>query len=342
MSDEIQKQDDEISLIDLFAVLWRRKIMIIVITLLAAIGVVVYSIISLKLPSEKSYRPNVYTAKALMLIDNRSSSSGNSLSSMLNSSGMSGLASLAGISVPSSSNYSQLAVFLVGTNSMLDAVVDEFNIIELNKIKKYPKTSSRRAVKKQLKAENDSKSGVLTISFTNKNPILARDVVNYCTVYLEKRFDELGLDRNKIEKENYEINIDNTFQEILQLEEESRRLEQSVISASFSGRIPAITIDMNRISLELTAKRQVYTQLKVQYELLKVNMASEKPVFQILEMAEAPERKSGPARATLCMIVTLAAGFAAVFLAFVLNAVANIRNDPEAMAKLKGARTGEK
>jgi uncharacterized protein involved in exopolysaccharide biosynthesis len=336
MNEEIQKQDDEISLIDLFAVLWRRKVMIITLTLLAAIGVVVYSVMSLKLPPEKSFLPNVYTPKALMLIDNKSSSGG--LSSMLGN--MGGLASMAGVNLPSSSSNSQLAVYLVGTNSMLDSIVDEFDIIKHYKIKKFPKASSRKIIKKKLKADFDTKSGVFTISFTDKDPVFAKDVVNYCTVYLEKRFDELGLDKNKIEKENLEINIANTFREIQQLEEESRRLERLVTSGSPTGRLPAITMDMNRISLELTAQRQVYTQLKVQYELLKVNMASEKPVFQILEMAEVPDQKSGPGRGKLCIIVTFAAGFFAAFLAFVLNVIANIKNDPEAMKKLKG--TNEK
>jgi hypothetical protein len=39
----------------------------------------------------------------------------------------------------------------------------------------------------------------------------------------------------------------------------------------------------------------------------------------------------------ICVIVTFAAGFFSVFLAFVLNAISNIRKDPEAMAKLKGS-----
>jgi len=336
MNEESQKQDDEISLIDLFAVLWQRKLMIIIITLLAAIGVVIYSVISLKLPPEKSPLPNKYTPKALMLIDNRSGGGG--LSSMLNSSGMGGLASIAGVNLPSGSGYSQLAIFLVGTNSMLDSIVEEFNLIERYKIKKHVKSSSRNAIKGALKADYDNKSGVFTLSFTNIDPVFARDVVNYCIAYLGKRFDELGLDKSKIEKENLEINIANTFQDIQQLEEESRNLEQSV--SAVPGRLPIITTDINRISLELMAKRQVYTQLKVQYELLKVNMASEKPVFQILELAEVPERKSGPARSKLCFIVVFAAGFFAVFLAFALNAITNIKNDPEVMKKLKG--TNEK
>jgi hypothetical protein len=37
----------------------------------------------------------------------------------------------------------------------------------------------------------------------------------------------------------------------------------------------------------------------------------------------------------LCIIVTFAAGFFAVFLAFALNAISNIKKDPEAMAKFR-------
>jgi len=65
-------------------------------------------------------------------------------------------------------------------------------------------------------------------------------------------------------------------------------------------------------------------------------MASETPMFQVLELAEAPDRKSSPSRGLICIIVSLAAGFFSVFLAFALNAISNIRKDPEAMAKLRG------
>ena len=341
MNEETQKQEDEISLIDLFAVLWRRKVMIIVITLLGAVGVVVYSVISLVLPPEKTYLSNYYTPKALMLIDNKSSS-GSSLSSMLNSSGLGGLMSLAGFSSSSGSSFSELAVYLFETNSLLDAVVDEFDLINKYQIKEFPRAITRKALKKSLKAEYDSQSGVFSVEFTDTDPVFAKNVVDFCIAYLGKRFDELGLDKNKIEKENLELNIANTFLEILKLEEESRMLDQSVASAHYSGMLPAITSDITRINLELEAQKQVYTQLKVQYEVLKVDMASEKPVLQILEMAEVPDQKSGPSRTMLCIIVTFAAGFFAVFLAFALNAIANIKNDPEAMAKLKGVGINEK
>jgi uncharacterized protein involved in exopolysaccharide biosynthesis len=336
-----ETKDDEISLIDLFAVLWRRKILIIVITLIAMVGVLVFAILSLVLPPETSPLPNEYTPTALMLINNSSSSSGG-MASMLSASGLGGLAGLAGVST--GSTFSDLAIYLAGTNTMLDTVVDEFDLIVRYKIDKpkkkaeHPRADSRKALKKKLAPSYDEKSGVFSIAFTDTDPVFAQEVVNFCVRYLDMRFNDLGLDKNKIEKENLERNIANTNLEIQKLEQESRQLERSVASG-WGASIPTITLEANRIAMELGAQRQVYTQLKVQYELLKVSMASETPIFQVLELAEVPDQKSGPSRGMICVIVTFAAGFFSVFLAFVLNAIANIRQDPEAMAKLRSKDT---
>jgi uncharacterized protein involved in exopolysaccharide biosynthesis len=173
--------DDEISLLDLFAVLWRRKVMIIIITLLAAVGVVIFAVLSLKLPVEKSPLPNVYTPTALMLI-NDSSSSGGGVASMLSSSGLGGLASLAGVNVSSGSTFSDLAVYLVSTNTLLDSVVDRFGLVERYKLKKSksPRADSRKTLKKNLTAETDEKSGVFSLSFKDTDPAFAQSVLNYC------------------------------------------------------------------------------------------------------------------------------------------------------------------
>jgi uncharacterized protein involved in exopolysaccharide biosynthesis len=333
--DEENKKDDEISLIDLFAVLWQRKKMIITITVIAAIVMVVVSIVSMVLPPEESFLPNEYTPSASMLINNSNSSSSGGISSMLNSSGLGNLASLAGVNVQSGVTFSSLATYLVETNSLLDSVVDEFGLISRYKIKKFPRAESREKLKKLLLASFDDKNGVFSIEFTDWDPQFARQVVNYCVAYLERRFDELGVDKNKLEKVNLETNIENTFKEIQRLEQESHRLAQSVLWGSSAANIPSISLEQTRIELELAAQREVYSQLMVQHELLKVTMASERPVFQVLEMAEVPDKKSKPSRGMLCIIVTFAAAFLSMFLAFLLNTIANIKRDPEAMAKLR-------
>ncbi|MDR0722749.1 MAG: lipopolysaccharide biosynthesis protein [Treponema sp.] len=321
-------KNDEISLIDLFAVLWQWKVLIITITGISMIGLIGFSVMSLLLPSDTSPLPNEYTPSALMIINNTSSPAGG-LTSMLNSSGLGSLAGLAGIYTETS--FSQLAVYLVSSNYMLDRIVDEFNFIERYKIKKYPRSESRKVLKKKLVAAYDEKTGVLSISFTDIDPQFAQSVVNFCTDYLEQRFDELGIDKNKREKENLEKNIANVYKEIQKLEEEGHRLERSAIRGSIS----VITLELNRITLELDAQKEVYTQLKVQYELSKIALVSEKPIFQILELAEIPDQKSGPSRSLICIIGTFAAAFFSMFLAFVLNVLTTIKENPEIHAKFR-------
>lgn len=333
--EENKIQDDEISLIDLFAVLWRYKVMIIVVTLIAMIGVVVYSVISLKLPPEKSFLPNKYTAQAQMLINNDSSSSGG-LSSMLSSSGLGSLASMAGVSVPGGASNSSLAGYLVHSNSVLDEVVKNFNLVERYNIEEYVVSASRDALKGVLTSNFDDETGVFSVSFTDIDPVFAKDVVNFVVSLLESKFLEMGIDKNSLTKENLEANIENTYNEILKLQKEIQEIEYSVSNVYNPNQTKSIVMDATLKKMELSVQQEIYAQLKAQYEMLKVTMSSEQPVFQILEFAEVPDRKSAPSRGMLCIIVTFAAFFVSVFMAFLLNALKNIKNDPVAMSKLKG------
>lgn len=324
--------DDEISLIDLFAVLLHYKWLIIGLTVAAMIASVIFAIVSIKLPAEKSPLPNVFTPSAKMLIQ-ESSSSGGGLSSMLSSSGLSSLAGLAGVNVNGGSSNASLAAYLVQSNMLLDAITDKFSLIEKYKIEKSVKASSRKILLQKLKAETDKDSGVFSISFTDTDGVFAQQVINFVLDWLQMKFDELGLDSNKIQKENLERNIESSYNEILKIQKEMEDLGASVGRGNVWN-MPSITVSTSKLQLELEAQKSVYTQLKTQYELLKVQMQSESPIFQILERPEIPDMKSGPSRGKLCIIVTFAAFFLSVFLAFALNAWQNIKNDPEAMEKL--------
>ncbi|MCR4734377.1 MAG: lipopolysaccharide biosynthesis protein [Treponema sp.] len=318
---------DEISLIDLLAVLLKHKWMIIITTVIGMIGVLVVSIISLVLPPEKSFLPNVYTPQAQMLINDegQSSSMGN----------LSSLASLAGVNMGGGgASNSALALYLVNSNTVQDAVVDKFNFIEEWEIEKHPRAESRKALKEKLASNYDEDSGIFTISFKDKDPVLARDVVNFVVDLIEQRFNELGVDKNKLQKANLEENINNAYAELVNLQKQSHELESSVSNVYSANNTRSIVMDTTLLRVETSVQEEVYKQLKAQYESLKVTMASEKPVFQILEYAEIPDQKSGPSRGKLCIIVTFAAFFLSVFLAFLKNAIENIKKDPEAMGKL--------
>ena len=339
MEEQIQNQDEEISLIDLFAVLLRYKWMIIIVTCLSAVLALTISIISLVQSPEKSILPNEYTPYALMLINDPESSSG-SLSSMLSGSGLGSLASMAGISAGGTSN-SGLAIYFAGTNTFLDPIIEKFNLVERYKIEKHPKAETRKALKEKLVASFDDESGVFSISFTDIDPVFASEVVNYAVGLMENMFLSLGIDKNILEKQNLEENIENSYQEMLNLQKKIQSLESSVSYGSASS-IPSIMLETSILKAELQAQEQVYSQLKIQLELLKVQMASEKPVFQIIQTAEVPDQKSGPSRGMLCIIITFAGFFISIFMAFLLNAIKNIKNDPVAMEKLTQKKESKK
>jgi capsule polysaccharide export protein KpsE/RkpR len=77
-----------------------------------------------------------------------------------------------------------------------------------------------------------------------------------------------------------------------------------------------------------------------QFELAKVDEAREGAVIQVLDAAQAPERKAKPKRAMIAIIATIASGFALILFVFVRQALSNDGRDSESakkMSQLKNA-----
>ena len=398
--DKQYQEEDEIDLLELVGVLLRYKWLIIGLTGLAAVGVVLYSIISLSLPADKSPLPNQYKASALILINE---DSGSSLSSMISSSGLSGLAGMAGVSGGGGSG--QLAVKLLNSRSTLDEIADAFDIRERYNIQENPIGKTRSAIKGHASFEFESETSTVVISYEETDPEFARDVVNKFVEILEQRFESLGTSRNVRKKNLLEDKlaevkgqIDSLATEIQEFQSKYGTLdvkalaqEQITMSAQLRSQLilkdveletyrdissindpvirrleaerrnitqllqemetgynqylgvlpsqkelPELAYQFAEMERELDVQQKVYTALRQQYEIAKLNTEGEEPIFQVLEMAEAPDIKSGPSRGVLCIVVTMAAFFLSIFAAFVLNAIKNIKNDPERMRKLKG------
>ena len=105
--------------------------------------------------------------------------------------------------------------------------------------------------------------------------------------------------------------------------------------------LPNISFEYAKLQRDFLVQAELYKLLTQQYELAKLNAAGQEPVFQVLELAEVPDIKAGPSRGKTVIIAALAGFFGMVLLAFILEAIKNIRKDPEAMAKLKGALRSE-
>ncbi len=75
-----------------------------------------------------------------------------------------------------------------------------------------------------------------------------------------------------------------------------------------------------------------------QYELARVDESREGAVIQIVDVAQAPEKKSKPKKATIAVLATLGTGFALLLFVFVRQALRNAGQDAESAAKLQSLR----
>jgi uncharacterized protein involved in exopolysaccharide biosynthesis len=389
----------EISFLDLMATILRYKRLVVGGTISAALIVILYTIGSLILPPEKSYLPNHYTSSANILI---SSDSGGELSSMFGSTGLGSLASLAGVSMGEVSG--DLAVFLATSDSSLDELNSVFDFTFRYKIKENVRTATRKAMKNHLKVEFDNKTNIITLSFTDRDPDFAHNVVNKLVEILDRRFEALGGNKaesqkvlleqkladvqaqidaieakiktfqakygvlsvealateqitilaqlrsqlilNDLDIENYEkfSKIDDPVIRRLKSERNSiqakiTELEQGNSVLPSEREIPKISFEYAGLERDLMVQTEVFKTLTEQYELAKLDASGQGDTFQVIDLAEIPDQKSGPSRAVICLLFTMAGFSLSVLLAFVLEALKDIRNDPEAMAKLRGTRS---
>lgn len=72
-----------------------------------------------------------------------------------------------------------------------------------------------------------------------------------------------------------------------------------------------------------------------QYELARVDESREGAVIQIVDVAQAPEKKSKPKKATIAVLASLGTGFALLLFVFVRQALRNAGQDAESAAKLQ-------
>ncbi len=394
-------EEDEIDLLALFGVLFRYKLLIIIITMVAALGAVGFSVMSLVLPPEKSPLPNRYRPEALILVQGQQQGG---LSSMLSSSGLGTLAGIAGISA-GGSGYGELAVKLLKSKSILDKIAGEFNLVERYKIEKHFKSETREIILGSSKFDYDAKTNTITISFEHYDPVFATAMVNRMVELLDKRFSSIGGNKNltlknlleeklvgvSAEMSRFEARIQDFQQKhgVLSIEElaaeqitmlarlrsqlilkeveiktysDFSRIEDPVIKRLKSERdnmlkllrevetgfssyekimpaqkdLPELALEFIHLKRDLFVQEKIYEILIQQYELTKLSIEGEEPIFQILELAEVPDKKSGPSRSLICIVTVFLAFFFSIIAVFILNAVKNIKNDPDKIKRIKG------
>ena len=374
-----------------FTILLKYKWLIILITGIAAVGVLAFSIVTLVLPPEKSPLPNKYAAQAILIVQELESGGINSVIAAL------GLALPEQAGTPSGGlDYGQLALMVLNSRILLDPLIEEFDIIDRSEITENIKTVSRAAILDRAGFDYTRSSGVLTISFESIDPIYSRDMVNRMVELLnnwfltkggtsklkqkdllEQKIAEVSTDIRKLENEiqefqreygiltveelassqsavladlrsqlvikEMEIKNYSQFSKIedpvlTRLKSERDNIQELIAQneRAFAGLdLPALSLEFARLRMALDIQTRIFESMSEQYEITKLTLESE-PVFQILELAEAPDEKTSPSRSKISIVTVLIALFASVMLAFLLNTVKKITSDPSRLRRIRG------
>ena len=288
--------DDEIDLRELFAALWASKTTILGIVLMSAL-ISVFFALSL---------PNKYTSQAL-LAPRSDSGAGGALGQMASQFG--GLASLAGVNLGGLGDQGSTAVAIemlksrqfFGTYLYDDVLIDlmaaegwdrgtgkvliDDSLFDVKTATWVRGVSEEFQVKPSVQEAHESFKGFLSVAEDTKTGLVTVEVTHYSPTVAR----------------NWVALVVEGVNEAVR----ARDVEEAEKSIAF--------LNQQRLKTNLVSLTEVFAELiEQQTKTVMLANASDEYVFQVIEPPVAPELKSEPKRALICVLGTLLGGMLAV------------------------------
>lgn len=232
----------------------------------------------------------------------------------------SGLAQLAGVSVPNA-DVSRLYPIILTSETVLIPVIEHtyqtqrypqpVNLITFLDIGEgTPAKDMERALKEMrglITTAYDTKTSTVIVTLELEEQQLAADVLNAIVAEVDK-FMRLKRINTATEQVRW-INA-----RLMDVEKELRQSEENLKTFMERNRrvmdSPQLTLEQQRLLREVTVKSTIVIELKKQYELAKIDEIKNISVVNILDPARPPVKKERPKRATntaLAFLVALGA-----------------------------------
>ena len=170
-----------------------------------------------------------------------------------------------------------------------------------------------RKIEQRVGAAIDKKTGIITITSTMPDPVVAatvaRQTLDYLTNYVTNY--RTGKARNQVQFLGQQVsNARRRYQSAEYALSNYRDRNRSLFRETAK-------IEEQRLQADYLLTQSVYNDLSKQLEQAKIKVQEEAPVFQLLEPAAVPLRKSGPSRMLIvggCVILGLFLGLLVAFL----------------------------
>lgn len=231
-------------LLHYLSVLYRHHRLILISTGVVVVAATAFCILSVKLPPDVSFLPNVYTAQASILVQENSQ---NDIATTL----LEGLGLSRGGAGSNVQSNGDLIVDILGSRVVIDPIVDEFHMINRYKLTKNVRGRSREIVRSKSAFVYERNTGIVRISFQDIDPGFSAAVVNRMVRLLEQWFarnETLAVERQRSE---LETKIGQVKNEMDSLRNQQKRLQEKY------GFLSATDLGQSQTALLATLRAQL-------------------------------------------------------------------------------------
>ena len=229
---ENMREDEEITLLDIFTVLWKRKWLIIFLTLLCGGAAAFYAFTS----------PFIYRAECRILPHG---GGGGGVMAQLG-----GLASLVGL--PQTASNGQMMIGILKGDTVVDAIIDKFNLME--EYKEEVRLQARGKTVGNLMLFEDRNSGIISVAFLNKDPQRAADIANAFVAELQKKVQDMAVKDAQQKREFFENQLLQAQQELSAAEADMIQYQQSKGIIALESQTGALLASINSLRNRIAAK----------------------------------------------------------------------------------------
>ena len=227
------EQEQELSLLDIFNILWHRKFLIFFLTFVFGGLALAYAM----------YLPFIYRAECRILPPQGSRGAG-----MLAQLG--GIADLVGL--PSTATSGQMIIGVLKGDSVVDSIIDKFGLME--EYKQDIRLRARDATLRNLEAEEDTKSGIIRVAFLDGNPQRAAEIANAFVSELQKKLQELSINDAQQKRAFFENQLMQAQQELNSAEADLINYQQSRGVIALESQTGALLASINSLRNRIAAK----------------------------------------------------------------------------------------
>ncbi|OHD47510.1 MAG: hypothetical protein A2096_11120 [Spirochaetes bacterium GWF1_41_5] len=252
--------------------------------------------LSVKLPPEKSFYPDMYTSTARIYIINNP---GDGVSGLLSKANPV-LQDMTGINI-FGNNTAEMIVEILKSRKIYNYIATEYNLPEKYNIPNMPLYEIRRIFQKHFSVSRDKKTGIISISYSSIDPVLSRNIVNSAIAALES---ELKDSAKKIIIEEIDY-LDNTVsklaEKILLIESAMTGMEKNHgalvnikdQAAAFLNKSESLKEQIAAKELEYKTMIQISGTTNEMTSLLKMHIANLKEAEKELERQISKKDISG-------------------------------------------------